>query len=181
MDASEEAFEPPVIANSIGSDPNGPPIPGQEPPKALMVPQQEAPSSTRPSTQQIFAKARAAAQAEITELKEKQAKEIEALRKQYENTKHSSSSVSDKAHEDEIKALKAAYEKQISDLNNQHLTASGSNMVTLQNFKSNSNKLNRSSSKHLQICKAGKKHIMNFNRTTKASRNRFKNNLMRLK
>ena len=42
-------------------------------------------------------------------------------------TQNSSSSVSDKAHEDEIKALKAAYEKQISDLNGQHLTASGSN------------------------------------------------------
>ena len=104
-----------------------PPIPKQEPPKAPMVPQQGATSSNRPSTQQIFAKARAAAQAEIMELKEKQAKEMEALRKQYENTKHSSSSASDKAHEDEIKALKAAYEKQISDLNNQHLTASGSN------------------------------------------------------
>ena len=127
MDASEEVFKPPVIANSIGSDPNGPPIPKQEPLKAPMVPQQGAPSSNRPSTQQIFAKARAAAQAEITELKEKQAKEMEALRKQYENTKHSSSSASDKAHEDEIKALKAAYEKQISDLNGQHLTASGSN------------------------------------------------------
>ena len=127
MGAGEEAFEPPVIANSIGSDPNGPPIPGQEPPQASMVPKQEATSSNRPSTQQIFAKARAAAQAEITELKEMQAKEIEAIRKQYENTTHSSSTASDKAHEDEIRALKAAYEKQIRDLNDQHLTASGSN------------------------------------------------------
>ena len=142
MTASDEPFQPPVIANSIGANPNGPTIPGQEPPPNLQLPptQQTAnnSNSNRPSTQQIFAKARAAAQAEITELKAKQAKEIEAIRQQYQQQQSFSSGGSnvvssqqlaelEKKHMEEISAMKQAYEKQIQDLNTQQLTTSGSN------------------------------------------------------
>ena len=83
---------------------------------------------------QIFAKARAAAQAEITRLKEKQAKEIEALRQQYAHAAPSGSLTDssakiaelEKKYQDEISSLRQRYEKQIADLNSQNLTTSGS-------------------------------------------------------
>ena len=50
MTASDEPFQPPVIANSIGANPNGPTIPGQEPPPNLQLPPTQQTANNSNST-----------------------------------------------------------------------------------------------------------------------------------